>query len=142
MSQWTHVNGAIRFDGIRVLPGFNRHSIEKILGNTVNFSDPENAWDECNVPRGSEGSIQFFINENPHKESLSSFMVNIWGDLRDYDNIEKIQEWFEGVIAHKDVIIRSAILEIEVEFNQKFILIHRYDERQNHKIEKVACILK
>lgn len=132
MSQWTHVNGAIRYDALR-MPGMPFSTLEEIktlLGNTVSFEDDEEVWDKCNVPCGSEGSIQFLFWQNPRMNDLAAFGVLIFGDLRDFgmDGVPKIKEWFEKVTKTKGLMVRSAILEIKVEYEEPIIL--RYQEEK------------
>ncbi len=126
MSKWTHVNGAIRFDCLRgAIPGHNRQGIEKILGSTCDFGDPDHVWKACTVPKGSEGSIQFAIHENPNKDAISAFMVQIWGDLRNYEDYEEIKEWFYGIpnrAKESSICIRSAVLEIDIEYGLTYLL--------------------
>ena len=130
MSQWTHVCGCIRYDALRmcILPGQSINDLKALLGNTVSFEDSEDKWEACNVPRGSEGSIQFSFWENPHRPSLAAYTVAIFGDLRDFgnDNVQQIKDWFERVTHNDLLIVRNAILEIEVEYCDEPIIL-RYE---------------
>lgn len=131
MSQWTHVCGCIRYDSIR-MAGMFFNTIDKIktlVGNTCSYEDPEEKWDKCNVPAGSEGSIQFVFWANPHLSSLSAFTVGVFGDLRDFgeEDVPKIKEWFNKVTIGKGVIVRNAIIEICVEGIKEPIIL-RYDD--------------
>jgi hypothetical protein len=130
MSQWTHVNGAIRYDALRIegMPFNTLESYKELLGNTASFDDDEKAWDKCNVPSGSEGSIQFNFWKNPDLHHIAAFGVHIFGDLRDFGDdelVERIKKWFEKVTTAKNVIVRSAILEIAVEGSEPIILQHK-----------------
>jgi len=137
MSQWTHVAGVIRIDGMPFVVGLNqeqeRAEIHKMVGNTCSYDDDAPKWDACNVPCGSEGSLQYSYSFADHDEategfiastSLSRSAIAIWGDLRDYDNENEIIEWFKGTLAkfqpnhpeNKGLFsIRDALLSIEVE---------------------------
>jgi enterochelin esterase-like enzyme len=106
MSIWTHVLGAVRIDS---LPGFPKLDI----GKTCTFDDDEKAWDECDVPCGSEGSLNVLVWENPHKSSLAKYTVTVFGDLRDYDDKEEIIQYFNRII--KNQMIREAFFVIDVE---------------------------
>ena len=132
MSQWTHVNGAIRYDALRIegMPFNTLESYKTLLGNTASFEDDEEAWDKCNVPTGSEGSIQFNFWANPDLRHLASFGVHVFGDLRDFgkEDVSKIKEWFKRVTTTKGVMVRSAILEINVEGSEPIIL--RYEDKE------------
>ena len=75
-------------------------------------------WDEedegdCNMPLGSEGSLDYRIIRNPNPDAMSAYTVVIFGDLRDYgkDNQEEIVNWWNGVL--KDCgMIRQAVLQV------------------------------
>jgi len=138
MSQWTHVNGCIRLDG---MPGFPEHSKSRlvaVLGQTVRYDDDEDKWEGCTVPMGSEGSIQYDIIENPSGNALSRYAVIIWGDLRDYEEVEKIATWF-GEIINQWKMVRSAILEIDVEGKGAIILRTYHDEQCTLVVERIQC---
>lgn len=130
MSKWTHVNASIRFDGLtnKTLP------TKKELGIVCKYGDEdESRWENPDLPCGSEGSIDYRIIKNPDKDCVAAMVVVFWGDLRDYDNIDEILQYFEEITIGKD--IRSGILEIDVEFRE--ILIYRY----NQDTEKwVRCV--
>ena len=126
MSQWTHVCGCIRYDTIRMqgLPYSTLNDIKRLIGNPVSYEDTEDKWDACNVPCGSEGSIQFSYWSNPSVSSLAAFTVAIFGDLRDFGNedVPKIREWFGKVTKREGLIVRSAVLKIDVEYEKPIIL--------------------
>jgi len=134
MSQWTHVCGCIRYDAIRIhnLPlAFSSIStieeIKAVIGNPVSFDDPSEKWNACNVPCGSEGSIQFLFWENPMLNHVAAFNVAVFGDLRDFgpEDIPKIERWFNRVTNQPNLMVRSAILLIEAEGFDPVILRHR-----------------
>lgn len=132
MSQWTHIAGVVRIDGLPVVVGLNqeqeRAEIIKMIGNTCDFEDGDDKWDACNVPCGSEGSIQYSYAFSGRDEgighSITRSAIPIYGDLRDYSDAEAIIKWFKQVIAkfqpdhpeNKGLFsIRDAVLSIEVE---------------------------
>jgi hypothetical protein len=124
MSLWTHVSGAIRFDGV-VIRGNNEimlKGLRKTLGNTCNFDSPKEDWDKCNVPCGSEGSLQYEIYE--YHTGLPWAIVPIWGDLRDFgseEQVRQIKDWFYRVC--KDWgLVRQGILQIQVGSEEGIIL--------------------
>ncbi len=129
MSQWTHVNGSIRIDGLPMIPGADEESIRVLMGRMVFFNDPKKKWDRCSVPCGSEGSLRYV----PIKagDGIVLWTVVIWGDLRDYDNVKEIKEWFTGIVdslhpGHgRGIFVRSAILEIEVEYRGTVVLVYK-----------------
>lgn len=120
MSVWTHVAGVIRVDSIRGLmpaPKFDKIFIKRLWGDT-NM--------DCNMPMGTEGSLDFRIIENPDKDCMAAYTVVIFGDLRDYgaDNIPDIKDWWERVLAEFD-IVRQAVLQIRPEDGEPVILEYK-----------------
>jgi len=129
MSQWTHVNASIRFDGIMNmgLP------TEKELGKVCRWEDEDTShWDNADLPCGSEGSIDYKIIKNPDESCMAAMVVVFFGDLRDYDSADEILKYFERIVKGK--MIRSGVIEIDVEF--KDTLVYRYDSENN---EWVKC---
>jgi len=129
MSQWTHVNGCIRIDGIpNIEDNVDIKSIREILGITCRYNSPDKRWKECNVPCGSEGSIQYKII--PAGDGLVLWTVAIWGDLRDFGSkdVKKIRKWFKKITEESGLSIRSAILEIRIEYGKTIVL--RYKEKE------------
>lgn len=114
MSRWTHINGSIRVDWMRgVLPPLPFDEIFK----TCDYDDDEAKWKECNVPKGSEGSVRVICLENPNENDLAAYTVVIYGDLRDFGekaDIDGVRDWFYGV-CKKLKMIRQAILQVEDE---------------------------
>ena len=131
MSQWTHVCGCIRYDALRMvdMPHNTLNKIKELIGNSASFDDAEEKWDACNVPIGSEGSIQYVFWQNPNLSAMAAFTVGIFGDLRDFglEDVPKIKEWFEKVTTGKGVMVRAAILEINVEYEDEPIIL-RYEQ--------------
>jgi len=125
MSVWTHVSGIIRVDGMGFVTGHSptdeRKELERILGITVKFDSPPDGWDRCSIPYGSEGSIQYKVDIHGGDHSLYRGAGTIWGDLRNYDNVNEVGEWFKDVIdqIEKDSEylfgIRDAVMAVEVE---------------------------
>ena len=48
----------------------------EIVGHTCSYGDKEEAWDKCDVPSGSEGSLQWFVEEQIEEESLFSTILD------------------------------------------------------------------
>lgn len=114
MSQWTHVNASIRFDGITSID--DTIISEKDLGIIETW---ENDKETDFIPCGSEGSIEYKIIETGSENSLACRAVIFTGDLRDYDNVDEIIEYFYKIT--KDKMIRSGILEIWVEGQEPIV---------------------
>lgn len=127
MSVWTHITGNIRIDG---LPGLSPlHTVEAvkaIFGNTCSFDDDEAVRDACTVPCGSEGSLQYEVIE--YSDGLPWVTVAVWGDLRDYDYIAEIKQWFERILCGEGLIIRQAVLSVSVENGREIIYYAAHDD--------------
>ncbi len=107
MSIRTHVVGVIRIDGITGLTPAPQFGYTCTL-----YSDPAD-WDKCNVPRGSEGSLQYSVWENPQATHASKYTVSVFGDLRDYDSVDEIVAYFNRI--SEGQIIRQGMFSVEVE---------------------------
>lgn len=129
MSIWTHVNGCLRLDGIPTLMDCSEKAVRKILGNTCKFDDKEEVWDNCTVPKGSEGSIQYSLAGN----GLVVWTIPIWGDLRDFrhEDVHEIVKWFGRITKTKDMMIRSFILEVQTEGHKPKILKYKQPREVN-----------
>ncbi len=159
MSQWTHVAGIIRLDNMGVamvmLPTETKHekiiaAVKKALGNTCDYESGSESWEQCSVPRGSEGSLQYrvFRNSDRDDNALSWGYVSIWGDLRDVgdEDVPGIVDWFQKSLEKlgkpdklndtaemtnyekadymlSSFMIRDAVLSIGVEYSQRTILL-------------------
>ena len=99
MSHWTMVRGSLFLRGARKL---NIKDIKSIVGTPTKFyskcvtdEEFEKAWKECTLPKGSEGSIQYSLDEK-------AGAINIYGNLRDYGKEEKdmneIRSWFTDTV--------------------------------------------
>ncbi len=112
MSQWTHVNGSIRIDSLRMLGA----DIDfKEMFKTADYESDYTEWDSCNVPMGSEGSIDINIWENLSECAMAAYTVNFFGDLRDYDSEKEIVDWFTKIVENKEIMIRDAVMCIDIE---------------------------
>lgn len=111
MSQWTHVAGTVRLDSIGMilvggLYAYKRQimmeAIQSAFGITCDFDSPVEVWDDCSVPCGSEGSLQYRIVPNSEEETHNASWgsVVIWGDLRDFghERVGEIADWLEEAL--------------------------------------------
>ncbi len=153
MSLWTHIAGCIRYEcfGSR-----RKDLIQEILGTTVSYDDPDDLWKKCNVPLGSEGSLRYYIYEEPNKSLVPSFNVLIWGDLRDFgeakEDIDSVKKWFREITIEKlekpeyeKFEIRDAVLLVRVEWQAPIILTYEgfYDnEKDSFRSEIIETQLK
>jgi hypothetical protein len=135
MSQWTHVAGLIRIDAIEFLDGNIRERLKSAFGNCVEYEDDQETWDICNVPCGSEGSVQYKIQKTATSDSQMSWgVVYIWGDLRDYQDAESIYNWIKQSIENWQLNVRSCSVKIDVEY-QKSYLVYDIFNQEDLKIE-------
>lgn len=133
MSKWTHVSGVIRIDDFSFISCRKRNTsktVEKIIGPMCLFEK----WNKhSKLPTGSEGSIEYKVIQNKDESSLARFTVVFYGDLRDYDDLEEIKQWFiklreEIEAADNEMIYRDAILKAWVESTDKPLIIKLNDE--------------
>jgi len=116
MSKWTHVNASIRYDVF-----LEDEITEKDLGIICSYED----WKDTDIPCGSEGSIGYSIDKtNQDGSAMYGATVSFSGDLRDYNDPIEILTYFIKIT--KDKMIRSGILEIDVEFEDTYI--YRYND--------------
>lgn len=119
MSVWTHICGVIRFDGIKGLTPAPE------LGNTCGFEDDEAAWDDCNVPCGSEGSLQYSVWDNPDDSCMAMSTVSFFGDLRSYEDVDEVVAYFERITTGP--LVRQGMFSVHVEGQKPRTFIHGDD---------------
>ena len=113
MSNWTHVAGIIRVDGLA------RKDFDEIIGKECLWGSPSEVWEDAEVnpdkylPMGSEGSLHKSIWENPNEYCLASYTVSIFGDLRDHYSTSDIIEWFKEKC--KLLWVRNAVITVNNE---------------------------
>ncbi len=129
MSQWTHVNASIRFDGMKGM------TPDPDPGHTVSFDSPGQAWDECDVPCGSEGSLQYQMTEVG--DGLTRFTAAIWGDLRDYSDVAEIEAYLARITTGQ--MIRSGVAEIRVEYGETKVLWFDAEKQLDDKADAASC---
>ena len=128
MSQWTHVNASIRFDGFSFMK--DTMISEKDLGQIINY-DYDGEWD-TKLPLGSEGSIEYTIVTTGSASSVANRAVVFTGDLRDYDDWEFILNYFNSIVEGR--MIRSGVLEIDVEGQDSMVFAYSDDTEQFEKL--------
>jgi hypothetical protein len=125
MSYWTHINGAIRFDMVRV---FEVGKIKDYhFGNTCDFDDSKEVWDACDVPCGQEGSLQYkYVPYKNDDACITAGSLVIWGDLRGFEKEDqpKIIEWLNQCCTKyndQGLCVRDGVVQINE-------LIYAYEE--------------
>ena len=114
MSNWTHVAGIIRVDG------FGTVDFDEIIGKECLWDSPGKVWNDAEenpdkyLPMGSEGSLRKSIWKNPDEESLASYTISIFGDLRNHHSTSEIIEWFKKKC--DSLWIRNAVITVTNEY--------------------------
>ena len=118
MSQWTHVNASFRVNGVKYL---TNKEIEKVIGKPYLLEDDYDDFFDDNdnpkfklLPRGSEGSLEYSVWNNPDDNCLALQTVTVFGDLRDYSNVDVC----------KSLDIRQAVIQIVVEYGKSVIIAY------------------
>ena len=122
MSYWTHVNGSIMVEDT---PLTDKQI--KSLFRTCSFKSPDADWEACNVPRGSEGSLQVDLNFNNDVYEACRVTMTISGALRDFYESQhnEIIDWINAIINDNDMCIRDGVLTV----NEKTYRYHEaYDD--------------
>jgi hypothetical protein len=127
MSIWTHVVGCIRVDGIPgISPICDSGVLQGILGEIRDYDWDGDESIPTKLPGGSEGTLQYRTIE--YGEGLTWMVVAIWGDLRDYSNVDEIERWWNEVIRDLEHNIRDAVLTVKVEGQGSKTFTYKQDE--------------
>lgn len=108
----THVCGCIRVND----PDPKKNSIPKldrikdVLGRIVEIHDLD--WD-TDVPCGTDGSLHYEIMERRRRDLSIEYVIPIYGDLKDYTDVDEVENWFRGVCEYLPV--RQATLIVEAD---------------------------
>lgn len=114
MSQWTHVAAIIRYDNLL-------EKSKPVLGHVCHFNSPEEDWDKCDVPCGSEGSLTTTMWENPDECSVANHTATIFGDLRDYNDVAEIVAYLNRITKGHFIRQGCATIDVEGEPTQTYI---------------------
>lgn len=131
MSTWTHVCGAIRFDGMLV----KHQPALKMIESQINHE----------VPTGSEGPLHLNLYYTGYEEEMGGSMniatLSVSGDLRDFNNADIIWDWVKDLIHRLKpyILPRQIALLVEVEGQGIWFIRNRYDKEYNMtiSIEKI-----
>jgi hypothetical protein len=122
MSRWTHVAGVIRVDSI---PGVIPDPEFSKIFKTFNYHNAETMRNSCNVPYGSEGSLQVSVYTNPATVGVPRFIVTIWGDLRDFgddNDMVLMKKWWKKTLKQFPMI-RQAVLKVDDEHEENSFIL-------------------
>ena len=139
MSQWTHITAAIRYNYLEMLMG-NSPIDMGCFGKPVGWEDDFKSevpaiTGSPTLPCGSEGSLDYEIIKSKDESSLGCRDAIFHGDLRDYDDVEEILEYFKEITTKDKYMVRSGVLEIDVEF--KRARVFRFDIDTKEWVEYV-----
>jgi len=116
MSVWTHVAAVVRIDDFRFSDDQPIPDWDEIFGKECLFDAPSEVWDDCEahpekyLPCGSEGTLQKTAWINPDSHMVAAYTVTIFGDLRDYENLDEIIDWFKEKVDSSKIGIRQAVI--------------------------------
>lgn len=129
MSVWAHVAATFRYDGVDdEFMSDGAPDWDKVFGcctlEPIDYTDEEvDAWIESvgdaydhpddYVPFGSEGSLQRTVWVNPCRSHAARYTVTVFGDLRDYDDVDAIHRWFDRSCERG--MLRQAVCHVNVE---------------------------
>lgn len=117
MSTWTHVAGVVRVDAIRI-GTITEPNWDDIFGKECLWEAAPEMWEDADehpekyMPCGSEGTLQKDIWTNPEKSCIAAYTVSIFGDLRDWYDVNAIVEWFKKIVTCDDISVRNAVITV------------------------------
>lgn len=127
MSLWTHVNGALRIDNINYTlepVSVRKYKKElKSLFKTVSFKGLPYEWAACNVPCGTEGSLNVSIWVANDGEMAT---INFFGDLRGFTDTDGVIEWIDNIIINNSLSVRDGIMSMNEE-------VYIYKEKRDNE---------
>ena len=70
------------------------------------------------MPCGSEGSLKRAMWTNPLESAMARWALTVFGDLRDYHDVNAVIEWFEACCQKLNsddlcIGIRNAVITVE-----------------------------
>ena len=117
MSDWTHIAGIVRIDQIPI-------GIRQLTEENIRAMFAEGA------PIGSEGGLTFVATKTqviePTGFSAIWGSVSITGDLRDFSDKKKVEEWLQGLpskLKEHQALIRNAVINIDVEYGPCVVVV-------------------
>lgn len=154
MSNWTHVASIFRIDDVTLLDKKNRPDLDKVFGKECVLGETDDkSLDEFSkewkkmvkapekyLPHGSEGSLRKLIWENPDPHMMAHYTVAVWGDLRDHESIEEIEEWFHDCCRKLKGWVRQASCAVSNDLNGSKTVVYRLDEVEKPGNEKTKSI--
>ena len=81
--------------------------------------------------------MEYSIYEDPDSSKMATYSVSIFGDLRNYEDLDYIEKWFNQVVLDKTIIIRGAVLTAEVECGGKICLVYNDDYGDTPYVKRI-----
>lgn len=151
MSIWTHVAGVIRIDSMKCFyddiedEKAEFRILDEIVGKQCLFESSSDVWADAGkypekyLPCGAEGTLQKSIWINPKKSHVAAYTISVFGDLRDFDNVTEIVDWFQNTCKKIENIkneregmpalwVRNAVIIAECENGESKIAAYHSDE--------------
>lgn len=114
MAVWTYVNASIRFE--------TRSPDKSISKKDLGIIRRHGSNRKPLIPCGSEGGLEYKIIKPHNKKTKTQHTLVITGDLRHYDDVNEILQYFEKITKGKWIL--SGILEINISTERVFV--YRY----------------
>lgn len=143
MSNWTHVAAVFRINDIVFATPEVRPNLDAVFGKecvlkTTSDEDLKVFCDEWKemannpeayLPTGSEGSLHKSVWINPDSGATARYVVTIWGDLRDHDDVGGLEKWFKNCCGKLKGWLRQACITIDNdEKGLSKTIAYRFDE--------------
>ena len=121
MSVWSRVVGAVWIQSYVTDERYNKNikKLREHIGKPVKFNSKNRS---TKLPMGSEGSLQY----NIQKVSEDEIILNLYGSLRDFSNVDTVYDWLNEYINNKylNSINMEVILDtvsVETTFGERVI---------------------
>ena len=153
MSDWLHVNGMIRIDGLPKMSSVN-YSADRIIRTigpmylpyiglmkqamsitipSIQATYVTEHIPSCTVPCGSEGSLQYRVIE--YDTGLPWISLPFWGDLRDVESDSDVVKWFTRLcqlIDGQSGFIRDSVMLTQLNGGQPCCYVTRRHAETAH----------
>ena len=119
MNYWTHVNGIMRFE-----VDADRDKEMKKMCRTADYNSSRIAKNRCNVPAGSEGSLDVSLWIKKYEiGQRRSYTLSFFGDLCNYPQKKEkdIVKWLTNLIKEHDLRVRDAVVTVNADTYRYYV---------------------
>lgn len=119
MSYWTHVNGIMQF-----YSDTDRDKEMKKMCRTADWDSGRTVKKRCNVPMGSEGSLDVSLVMKKSNISQSrKYTLSFFGDLCNYPQKKEkdIVKWLTNLIKEHDLRVRDAVVTVNADTYRYYV---------------------